>query len=207
MFQRLKHWFQLKDESNRPSKKSYILLIGLIGLLFLMVSNFFGGQPEEPEPYTDQQEVWSSDKEKGKDNENVSITDVKDSLESELQNALENLEGISEVEVTLQLEASAMKIYEKNEMTGHQKTDETDQNGGTRQVEDETIEHQTVLVRKNNEEEPLLIQTREPAVRGVLVVAKGVNQIQRKQMVMEAVSRLLDVSSHRIAVMPKGKEE
>lgn len=65
------------------------------------------------------------------------------------------------------------------------------------------VEDQTVLIRKNNNEEPLLIQTRNPEIRGVLVIAEGVDQIQVKQMVIDSVSRLLDVSTHRIAVMPK----
>lgn len=120
-----------------------------------------------------------------------------------LTEALNALAGVSDVQVVVQLNASDLKIYEKNQTTSYQKTDEDDQNGGTRTVDDETVEDQTVLIRKNNNEEPLLIQTRNPEIRGVLVIAEGVDQIQVKQMVIDSVSRLLDVSTHRIAVMPK----
>ncbi len=204
----LKKWLSSGSEENRPSKRSYILLIGLIGLLFLIVSNIFGGQADSNEiDPSEEQEVWLN-KDQEKQEEGIqSMESFQNALQEELTFALNRMDGISNVEVNLQLEASALKIYEQNTITGYQKTDENDQSGGTRQVEDETIEHQTVLTRENNIEKPLLIQTQSPAVKGVLVIAEGVDQIQNKQMVIEAVSRLLDVSTHRIAVMPKSREE
>ncbi|GAA0458060.1 stage III sporulation protein AG [Alkalibacillus silvisoli] len=205
-----KSLFKLKDDMDRPTKRSYILLIGLIGLLFLIVSNIFSGQSDEQDPsFDDEQEVWLGDDEEsertsaGEDD----IAGLQEEMQDELARALEAIYGVSDVDVVLQLDSSALRVYEKDTVEGYQTTDETDQSGGNRQVEDDTVEKQTVLVRDNNSEEPLLVQTQSPAVRGVLIVAEGVDQIQIKQMVIESVSRLLDVSSHRIAVMPKGEEE
>ena len=50
---------------------------------------------------------------------------------------------------------------------------------------------------------PVVIETKKPAIRGVLVVAKGADNIQVKKWIIEAVTRSLDVPSHRVAVMPK----
>ncbi len=199
----------MKDESDRPTKRSYILLIGLIGLLFLIVSNIFGGQSEPEDPsFEDEQEVWlGDDGDEQASSEGDEIAEIQKEMQTELERALEAIYGVSDVEVVLQLDSSALKVYERDTIEGYQKTEENDQNGGDRIVEDETIEHQTVLVRDNNSEEPLLIQTKSPAIRGVLVIAEGVDRIQVKEMVIESVSRLLDVSTHRIAVMPKGEEE
>ncbi len=206
----LKQWFQTKTEDGqKPSKKSYILLIGLIGLLFLLISNIFSDSNEEEVPLSDEQEVWLKNEEKDSASGNAEnqISMVEDRMEEELTEVLNTLAGVSNVQVVVQLDSSDLKIYDKNQTTSYQKTDENDQSGGTRTVEDETVEDQTVLIRKNNNEEPLLIQTKNPRVRGVLITAEGVDQIQSKQMVIDAVSRLLDVSTHRIAVMPKSKEE
>ena len=49
----------------------------------------------------------------------------------------------------------------------------------------------------------LFLQTKKPEIRGVLVVAKGAENIQVKKWIIEAVTRALDVPSHRVAVMPK----
>ncbi|EEM04135.1 Sporulation stage III protein AG [Bacillus pseudomycoides] len=61
----------------------------------------------------------------------------------------------------------------------------------------------TVIIREGDKETPIVLRTEKPKVRGVLVVAKGVDNIQVKAMVKEAVTRMLDVPSHRVAVLPK----
>jgi stage III sporulation protein AG len=48
-----------------------------------------------------------------------------------------------------------------------------------------------------------VVEYQKPAIRGVLVVAKGAENIQVKKWIIEAVTRSLDVPSHRVAVMPK----
>ena len=69
MFQSLKKIFKMKDDSNLPTKRSYIILIGLVGLLFLIVSNIFSGnsQQEQP-PSVDEEEVFLDKKEENQSN-------------------------------------------------------------------------------------------------------------------------------------------
>ncbi|MFD2637408.1 stage III sporulation protein AG [Piscibacillus salipiscarius] len=210
MFQTLKRFLKMKDESNRPTKRSYIILIGLLGLLFLIVSSVFSNNSDqqEPAPITNEEEVFLDKNEESQTSSGDDVaSELRNQMQGELATALEALQGVSNVQVMLQLEASSLKVYEKNTIKGSQRTSETDQNGGTREVEDETVENQTVILRKNNSEEPLLIQQKYPSVRGVLIIAEGVDNPQKKQVVVEAVSRLLDVSTHRISVLPKDKEE
>ncbi|RPF55661.1 stage III sporulation protein AG [Aquisalibacillus elongatus] len=210
MIQSLKKLFKFKNEDNQPTKRSYIILVGLIGLLFLIASSMFSNNTNEPKPTViEEEEVFLGKEEEQSSSSSKGdvASELRNQMQKELAQALETLEGISNVQVMLQLEATSSKVYEKNTITGRQRTSETDQNGGTRNVEDETIEHQTVILRKNNSEEPLLIQQKNPPVRGVLVIAEGVDNVQSKQNVVEAVSRLLDVSTHRIAVMQKDREE
>lgn len=210
MFQTLKNFLKMKDDSNRPTKRSYIILIGLLGLLFLIVSSIFSNNSNQPDPapIANEEEVFLDKNEESQVNSEDDVaSELRNQMQSELATALEALQGVSNVQVMLQLEASSLKVYEKNTIKGSQRTSETDQNGGTREVEDETIENQTVILRKNNSEEPLLIQQKYPSVRGVLIIAEGVDNPQKKQVVVEAVSRLLDVSTHRISVLPKDKEE
>ncbi|GAF16583.1 stage III sporulation protein AG [Bacillus sp. JCM 19046] len=53
----------------------------------------------------------------------------------------------------------------------------------------------------------MVISKEKPAVAGVLVVAEGVDNVQVRAWVVEAVSRLLDVAPHRVSVLPKKLEE
>ena len=63
------------------------------------------------------------------------------------------------------------------------------------------MKRQSLYVK--DKETPVVLRTEKPKVRGVLVVAKGVDNIQVKAMVKEAVIRLLDVPAHRVSVSPK----
>ncbi|WP_411953416.1 stage III sporulation protein AG [Alkalibacillus sp. S2W] len=203
-----KEWFKLKSETDRPTKRSYMILIGLIGLLFLILSNVFSGSSDDTQAPIEESQWEDEKKEKQSGNTtNSNYEHIQNQMRQELEQALESISDVHDVEVSLQLDSSAIKVFEKNTTTTNQYTDENDQNGGTRSVEDESVEEQTVLLRQNNREEPLLIQTQTPAIRGVLIVAKGVDQIHVKERIIDSVSRLLDVSTHRIAVMPKGEEE
>ena len=87
-------------------------------------------------------------------------------------------------------------------MKRSQTTGETDKTGGKRKVEDESLDEKTVIIREGDKETPVVLRTEKPKVRGVLVVAKGVDNIL-KAMVKEAVIRLLDVPAHRVSVSPK----
>ena len=103
----------------------------------------------------------------------------------------------------INIDATAEQVYQTNLIIGSQETNEEDKNGGTRTIEDETREQNVVIIRRGDEEIPLLIQTKKPSVRGVLVVAKGVDNLEIKRWVIDAVAKVLDVPEHRISVMPK----
>lgn len=202
--------FRLKSEDGKkPTRMAYVLLVALFGLLILIVGNFFskdqtqsqGFQPEPENPPAEQEQETFLQKDKAGDQ--AMMAEVEKHYEKELGKLLERIKGVSEVDVMVNLESTEIKIYEKNTTTGKQITDETDKNGGERRIEDLTKDQQVVLTRKGDQEVPLLVQTKKPKVSGVLIVANGVDHMEVKKWVLEAVSKGLDVPTHRISVMPK----
>ncbi|MFC3039031.1 stage III sporulation protein AG [Virgibacillus xinjiangensis] len=189
-------------------KTGYIVILALAGLMFLIIGNIFStpeengsanGPPEEMQLEQDQLESPPSD--------DVPVTadvdELEQSFKQEMEGMLNKIQGVSEAEVMVNLDSTNINVYEKNLIKGQQTTDENDKNGGTRKVEDTTEESQVVLVRQGDKEVPLLTQTEKPEVRGVFVVAKGADHASVKKWIVEAVSRVLDVPSHRVSVMPK----
>jgi len=210
----LKKFFQ-SDDSNKEKKISkktgYLITIGLIGLLLLLIGNFFTGSKEktdikQPSMSLDQQDTSTSLSTSANDNDKSNISGI-DELESgyekDLTEMLENIDNVSNVEVMVNLDSTKVKVYEKNLIKSQQTTDETDTQGGMRKLEDHSEETDTVFVRQGDKETPILVQTRKPDVRGVFVVANGVKDVEIKKWVIEAVSRVLDVPTHRVSVMPK----
>ena len=110
---------------------------------------------------------------------------------------------LQDVKVVIYVDASEKKEFEKNKVTQKQVTEETDQEGGKREVEDTSVDEQLVIIKNGDKEGPIVVETKKPKVSGVLVVAKGAENIQVKKWIIEAVTRALDVPSHRVSVMPK----
>ncbi|MGI8316182.1 stage III sporulation protein AG [Halobacillus mangrovi] len=189
-------------EGSKISKPKYVIGLGLIGVLFILTSNWFqsSGQPE-PEMPSQTSSEQKAEAESPEMTDSISL--LESEYEKQLKPLLENIEGVSAVDIMINLSATHEKVYDKNLIISKQTTQETDKNGGEREIEDYSKEEQLVLVRQGDREVPLLTKTQKPAVSGVFVTAKGVDQMKVKGWVVEAVSRVLDVPSHRISVLPK----
>jgi len=204
----LTNFLRLKNEDGDkpPSKKmGYLIILGLSGILLIIISNIFssGDRPEQSiQPENDTQQISLEAGKTTKDSTS-DIAELEAELETELAEMLNKIQGVADTEVMVNLDATNEKVYEKNNIKGQQTTDESDTNGGTRQIEDQTEESQVVIIRKGDEEVPLLVQTKQPEVRGVFVVASGAEDPSLKNQIVEAVSRVLDVPTHQISVMPK----
>src|SRR5699024_3373525 len=134
----------------------------------------------------------------------MSIEEYEDMYESQLSEVLASIVGVEDVSVMVNLESSAESVYVKDQKQSEQATDEQDKQGGTRKIEEETTDEKVVLRRKGDGEEPIVVKKVKPHIRGVLVVAKGAEDLQVKAAMIESIQRLLDVPVHRISVMPRG---
>ncbi|MGM8213471.1 stage III sporulation protein AG [Virgibacillus sp. W0430] len=192
-------------QNGNNKKTSYLIVIALVGILLIIISNTITSMSnnEDDAEKIQIEENLPEKKEVTETSVMTAVDDLETSYENELKAMLEKINGVSNVEVMVNLDSTNIKIYEKNLIVGQQKTNESDQNGGTRKAEDSTEESQVVLVRQGDQEVPILIQTKKPEVRGVFIVAKGADHATTKKWIVESTARVLDVPTHRVSVMPK----
>lgn len=208
MIDKLLRILHLKDKKF-PKTFNYLIIAGLVGLLLILLSNLFSPDENDPQnqsliPEIDEQNDDEMIEASSNSEEEISmVKDMESKFEKDLQAMLENIQGVSDVDIMVNLDSTNIQVYEKDLILGQQLTDESDRNGGERKVEDNTEDTQVVLVRQGEQEVPLLVQTKKPDVRGVFVVAKGVDHETVKMWVTESVSKVLDVPTHRVSVMPK----
>lgn len=205
---KIQQFFSFKKLTDKqPSKRiKYTIVIGLIALLFILIGNIFTSKSAKSindPPINEIQKNEAKETISKESSTELIVTELEESYEKDLKKMLDNIQGVSEVEVMVNLDSTNVKVYEKNLIKGQQITDESDKNGGIRKVEDQTEEAEVVLVRQGDQEVPLVVQTEKPKVRGVFVVAQGVDHATVKMWVIEAVSRVLDVPTHKVSVMPK----
>ncbi|RLL48112.1 stage III sporulation protein AG [Oceanobacillus piezotolerans] len=197
-----------KSESGKSSlnKVGYVIILGLVGLLLIILSNIFSTEKNEANPNNEMQlEVKEEVEVSNSEKPTVSgeVDELEASYKEDLEAMLNKIHGVSEAEVMVNLSSTNVNVYEKNLIRGEQSTDESDRNGGTRKVDDQSEETQVVFVRQGDREVPLLVRTDRPEVSGVFVVAKGAENANIKNWIVEAVSRVLNVPTHRVSVMPK----
>ncbi|RFU61934.1 stage III sporulation protein AG [Bacillus sp. V59.32b] len=202
-----------EPKEKKPSLYAYVFVVLIIGVGIMMAENFLttdqesqnGMDPNDAMPAFNDKESEEEVPAFGR-KEQVEIKSIKDYekyLQTEMKEALEAISGVDDVKVVVNVDASEQKIFEKNKVTQKQITEETDQEGGKRTVEDSNIDEQLVIIKSGEKEGPIVLETKKPKIRGVLVVAKGAENIQIKKWIIEAVTRSLDVPSHRVSVMPK----
>lgn len=202
---------QLGSKDGPPGKKSgkfqYLMIVVLFGAAIMLVGNILGDKnpgdavvPAMKEAESEEDTaVFGQKKSAGND----VISEYEEAYEAQLTEMLEGINGVGDVTVFVNVDATEKKVLEKNTAIQSQTTDETDREGGKRKVEDASKDEQLVLVRNGEKEVPIVLETKKPDIRGVLVVAKGAENIQIKKWIIEAVTRSLDVPNHRVAVMPK----
>lgn len=208
-FSWLKKWLSKTDATEKKTGKyQYMVLVLCIGAVFMLAGNILLNKqtaatdiPAGKTIQTAAQDVPAFGLKKSTGNK--AITDYEREYEGQLKEALDEMLGVDDVRVVVNIDSTEEKVLEKNRVSKNQITDETDTNGGKRKVQDSSIDEQLVIIRKGDKEGPIVVQTKKPEIRGVLVVARGADNMQVKRWIVEAVTRALGVPSHRVAVMPK----
>jgi stage III sporulation protein AG len=193
------------EPGKKPGKFHYFLIVLLFGVAFMLISDLWGTEDQEASMVMSTESQPEEDVPafgKGDSKDSV-MKDYEDRYENQLKEALEQIAGVSDPTVVVNVESTERKVYEKNNATQTQVTKETDREGGNRSIEDKSSDEQLVIIRDGEKEVPIITETKKPKISGVLVVAKGADNIQVKKWIIESVTRALDVPSHRVAVMPK----
>ncbi|GAB6931897.1 stage III sporulation protein AG [Calditerricola satsumensis] len=195
-------WFPFgggAGEGGKLTPLQWLILILCVGVGVMLVSNTLAIEKDTPpEPMARDAPAAAPG-----GGEPQTIKQLEEHYESQLREMLELVMGVSDVSVMVSLETSPEQVVQVNRDNRQQVIEEEDSRGGTRKTTDTTQRDQVVVVNQGSGEKPVVIKTRQPKVRGVLVVARGVENAQVKRWIVEAVQRVLDVPAHRISVLPK----
>lgn len=110
--------------------------------------------------------------------------------EARLEKILEKIEGVGEVSVMISYEETAKKniAYEKNTSAS---------NGEIHSYDEKAV---------MSDGEPLVINERYPAVKGVVITAEGADNPKVRRELTDAVSAVLGVGVHRVCVFKKSSD-
>lgn len=154
--------------------------------------------------------IWNNDEEKSIDNSkvlakdektlNTSNTEKRDTLTSELENILQNINGVGKVKVLITYSQTSQTIPLYNEDTSQKDTEEQDTNGGTRKVIETDVKRDVIYQEINGEKTPITQSIISPKVEGAIITAQGASNANIKADIIQAVEAVTGVPSHKIQV-------
>ena len=204
-------WLRKLFEANASQKKMrpihyFIVLLG-IGVAFMIFTDFLAVKPERSLDDSQIQTTLPNGNQEsnpafGNSVENNVIREYENMYETQLEEILENIIGVGKVEVMVNLDSTPEIVVEKNRDTRSATTNEVDKDKATRNQSDQSRNEQVVVLNAK-QEQPVVVKTVKPKVRGVLIVAKGAENIQVKAWITEAVQKVLEVPSYKISILPK----
>ncbi|ACL69380.1 Sporulation stage III protein AG [Halothermothrix orenii] len=179
-----------KEKGNKLLRN--IVILGMVGTLLLLFGDIFSSNPQ---PVTDNKPVITEEK-------NNYLT-YEESLSKELEEIISVMSGVGKVKVQVYTLKGPEYSYVYDQNITNKITEETDQNGGQRQIQEDTTEKSLVVLQDAaGGEEPLISTKQSPVISGVLIVAQGAEDSEIKYNITKSVSRLLDIPVHKISVLP-----
>ncbi|MCZ8512820.1 stage III sporulation protein AG [Paenibacillus filicis] len=183
----------------------WLLLLGLVGAAFMILNSFITVKEVDPigtgraSPDKAASPVFGTSSK-----ERSTFKEYEEAYQSQLKEILTKIVGVGEVEVLVTIDSTEETVVERNMKETQQVTNEKDQQGATRHITDMNRDGQVVLYEvSGGGKQPLITKTIKPKVRGVVVVAKGAENLTVKKMITEAIERGLDVPAHRISILPR----
>lgn len=195
---------QDEKKKNRTKTLQWLIIVACIAVAMMVISNFVNVREDRispRDPPTDSEETATAS---AGTREMQTIEDYEDKMAAELSDLLEKVVGLEQVSVQINLQSTEVTVLEKNIVKQKQVTEEHDNQGGKRTVTDTNEDRQVVTVQSKGGEEPIVIKRLKPDVKGIMIVAKGAENLEVKTAVMKAVRAFLDVPPHKIAILPKG---
>ncbi|UJF31257.1 stage III sporulation protein AG [Paenibacillus hexagrammi] len=193
-----------------PKRKNTLLWVALVGLLgaALMILNSFitvkdvdpinEGRASPPQSQESKETFLGSTPK-----ESSVFHEYEQAYETQLEGILKNIVGVGDVEVLVTIESTEEVTVDKNYNDNQQMTTERDSNGATRNISQVTRSGEVVIYQVAGDQKPLVLKYIKPKIRGVIVVAKGAENLTVKKMISEAVERGLDVPAHKISILPR----
>lgn len=138
----------------------------------------------------------------------VSTLSYEQQLEKRLEELLGQVDGVGTVRVMVVLKSSEEKVWHVDQDTTYSRTQETDSDGGSRNVENQSMSRETVIAGQGSGQSsqaagqgPLLEKEIRPEISGVVVSASGGGSPQVQAEISAAVEALFDLPVHRIKIL------
>lgn len=124
-------------------------------------------------------------------------------LERRVREILKNVDGVGAVDVMIVLKSSSEKVVHVDGSSSHSLTEEKDSGGGTRKIENQEQEQNTVMVSGSGDEAPIIEKELYPELSGIIISAQGGDSPKVQAEISTAMEALFGLPPHKIKVLKR----
>lgn len=192
----------LTDKGEKKKLLEYAMMVVIVGIIIIIVASTFLENNTGSAGDGNKQSLSKEDMEvAGRD---VS-RDKFDDIAHDIAKVLSEIEGAGKVTVMITYNSGEEIVPAQDVRRIRNITQERDSGGGTRDVDQYEYESSIVFEDGGGVKSPIVLKTKMPEVKGVIVVADGAGDAVVKENLARAVQVLTDVPIHKIQVFKRGK--
>lgn len=208
MFDRIKNKLKLtnsEEGENRGKKKkieNIVFLIIVLIVTVIIINNVWSGDTKNSEKQSDK--VLA----KVLENETIETTTTSGyyTLQENLENILETMEGVGKVEVLINYAETSTTVAMYNETKTESTTEEKDTEGGTRNVTQTDTQKEIAYTSESGESAPITEKIVMPTIEGAIITAEGAANANVKANIISATQAVTGLATHKIQVFQMQKK-
>lgn len=174
-----------KEEKQRGR---ILLVLGIVGLCLIFLSELLAAPAAEETILQSQSE----------ENE-VYITN----MEEKLSRLVENVSGAGKCHVMITLEQGVQYVYASESKKVVDETQSHDGTDSSKIQQKDNSERSIVLLEENGVSRALVETSKEPQVKGVVVVCDGGNSSIVQERITQLLTTVLGIGSNQVCVVPR----
>ena len=186
---------KVEEKGSKKTLENLIVLVIILVITIIFINYIWNGDKKEA--------VLKDTSQKQLDLKNTKIEKVEvsnDNLEFEIENMLRKLDGVGDVNVLITYEETNRVVPMYNEDTQESVTEETDNQGGVRTINENSSKKEVVYEENNGTKKVVTGKIITPQIKGAVVMAKGANNINVKTNIIQAVQAATGLATHKIQV-------
>lgn len=200
--EKIKELITKKDIPNK--KKIENLVVFLILLVITIVAINVIWKDNSKENSNLQQSEYKQLANMPINNTTETSTSEKD-LEEKLENILSKIYGVGKVSVLITYNESSQIVAMYNENLTESVTEETDNNGGKRTIQETDSKKDVVYEENSGTKVPITQKVVMPKIEGAIVIAEGANDAIIKTNITQAVEAVTGLATYKIQVFEMEK--
>ena len=186
---------KISDMAKKADTVKIIVFCGITGMIFLLISTLFADKTAENSESANPQRKTAD----------VLLYEYENRLEQNLAEMICSIEGAGSTKVMITMESTAEEVYAANKNVSQKDSNATKQSDMSDNKDLSTQSTYITVELSDGTQQTVLLKEIQPKVRGVLIVCNGGDNEIVKEEITEAVSRILDISSSKVSVLPLAK--